>query len=104
MPEGLLLLDTVPVPDPRRARKRIILEGDVPSPMNPPAGCRFHPRCPYAEPSHSQIVPQLEPVADEPEHRAACLLAGDHRRRLWGRLQSGDTPTEAIAATAEDPA
>ncbi|MCK7469789.1 MAG: hypothetical protein MZU95_02525 [Desulfomicrobium escambiense] len=40
----------MPVPDPRRARKRIILEGDVPSPMNPPAGCRFHPRCTEVKP------------------------------------------------------
>ena len=68
------LLSAVPVPDPKlsRTRKRIILEGDVPSPMNPPSGCRFHTRCPYATEKCSQVTPVFR--EHEPGHWAACHL------------------------------
>ncbi len=64
------LLSAVPVPDPGVARKRIILSGDVPSPMNPPPGCRFHTRCPYAEPRCRAEEPLLREL--EPDHFVAC--------------------------------
>jgi oligopeptide/dipeptide ABC transporter ATP-binding protein len=68
------LLSAVPVPDPARKSKRILLEGDVPSPMSPPSGCPFHPRCPIAEKGLcDREVPVLREVA--PGHFASCHLA-----------------------------
>ncbi len=66
------LLSAVPVPDPKveRMRKRLLLTGDVPSPLNPPPGCPFHPRCRHAQPACRVNLPALEEVA--PGHRAAC--------------------------------
>jgi oligopeptide/dipeptide ABC transporter ATP-binding protein len=71
------LLSAVPVPNPDESdqRKQIILAGDVPSPIAPPSGCRFHPRCPKAAPVCVAEDPPLEPrLGDGPEHPAACHL------------------------------
>jgi peptide/nickel transport system ATP-binding protein/oligopeptide transport system ATP-binding protein len=66
------LMSAIPVPDPTASRQRIILEGDVPSPLNPPPGCRFHTRCPLAFDKCSQEEPQLKDYGVE--HYAACWL------------------------------
>ncbi len=70
------LISAVPVPDPvvEEQRKRIILEGDVPSPVNVPPGCRFHPRCPYAIDRCKTEVPAWREL--RPAHFVACHLAG----------------------------
>jgi oligopeptide/dipeptide ABC transporter ATP-binding protein len=64
------LLSAIPIPDPTLSRKRIILSGDVPSPLNPPKGCRFHPRCPEAKEICSQEEPVFHEVSEN--HLAAC--------------------------------
>lgn len=66
------LLSAIPPADPDIKPNRIILEGDVPSPVNPPSGCVFHPRCNYARPECSQEIPTLEEVM--PGHFASCLF------------------------------
>jgi peptide/nickel transport system ATP-binding protein len=66
------LLAAVPVPDPTIQRKRVILAGDVPSPINPPSGCRFHTRCPYAFERCRIEEPLMKQV--RPAHWAACHL------------------------------
>jgi oligopeptide/dipeptide ABC transporter ATP-binding protein len=66
------LLSAVPVPDPRAKKKRIILPGDVPSPITPPPGCRFHTRCPYAEDRCRREEPAMKEV--RPGHLVACHL------------------------------
>ncbi|MFP4056038.1 MAG: ABC transporter ATP-binding protein [Candidatus Brocadiia bacterium] len=69
-PYTIALLSAVPVPDPRVRVKRLVLKGDVPSPLRPPPGCTFHPRCPLAEPICREEPPPLRPVASG--HDAAC--------------------------------
>jgi peptide/nickel transport system ATP-binding protein/oligopeptide transport system ATP-binding protein len=66
------LMSAIPVPNPRLKRQRVILKGDVPSPLNPPRGCRFHPRCPVAVEKCSQEEPEFREVS--PEHWVACWL------------------------------
>ena len=66
------LLSAIPVPDPQHRRDRIILEGDVPSPIQPPPGCHFHPRCPYRMDICSAEQPQLKDIGDN--HWASCFL------------------------------
>ena len=68
------LLSAAPVPDPTRKSKRMVLQGDVPSPINPPSGCSFHPRCPFAEKICSEIEPTLDSVGEK--HGVACHVYG----------------------------
>jgi peptide/nickel transport system ATP-binding protein/oligopeptide transport system ATP-binding protein len=67
------LLSAIPVPDPDRKVERTILSGDVPSPLNPPSGCRFHPRCPIAQQDCSVNEPEFRELV--PEHWVACHYA-----------------------------
>ena len=70
------LLAAIPEPDPRRARPGAPLKGETPSPINPPSGCPFHPRCPYAVEACKKVLPPLDPFQPEPGHaghRAACI-------------------------------
>lgn len=89
MPYTKALISAVPIPDPEieLVRERIVLEGDVPSLVNPGAGCRFHTRCPYAVPECQEEIPDL--VEIKPNHFAACLRI------------SADQPD--IARTAQNP-
>ena len=70
------LMSAIPVPDPNLKRDRIILKGDVPSPLNPPSGCRFHPRCPVAIERCKVDEPLFEEIT--PDHWAACWLAREN--------------------------
>jgi peptide/nickel transport system ATP-binding protein len=70
-PYTLALLSSIPVPDPKAKLKRIILGSEIPSSINPPAGCRFHPRCPFAQKRCREQEPTLEEL--EPDHFVACF-------------------------------
>jgi oligopeptide/dipeptide ABC transporter ATP-binding protein len=72
------LLSAIPVPDPTYQKDRVILQGDVPSPLNPPSGCFFHPRCPIAQPKCKIDAPSLREVGNSAEsHLASCHFPSD---------------------------
>lgn len=73
------LLSAIPIPDPSYRKTRMILKGDVPSPMNPPSGCYFHPRCPMAQENCKGDFPVLRELKKEvsARHEVSCYYAGD---------------------------
>ncbi len=103
MPYTEALLQAIPKPDPRKRSRPVKLPGDVPSPANPPSGCYFHPRCPYAEDICAKERPPLRLVA--PEHWAACHFA--ETLKLKGVPRLADIPdidvVAAVADTGEAP-
>lgn len=72
------LLSAIPIPDPKLKRERIILKGDVPTPINPPSGCRFRTRCPLASEECSQIVPELREITTG--HYSACIKTDGYEK------------------------
>ncbi len=91
------LLKSIPTLYGPREEDLFPIPGTPPSLISPPSGCHFHPRCPYVQPDHTRVDPQLQPLGDEPGHHVACLLESDVRRRLWQQLGAGRTPEEALA-------
>jgi len=91
MPYTKALISAVPVPDPQveEARQRVVLQGDVPSPINPPPGCRFHTRCPYAIQACREHVPPLAEI--KPNHFAACIRISPEEPDIE-RVAPGDAP------------
>jgi peptide/nickel transport system ATP-binding protein/oligopeptide transport system ATP-binding protein len=88
-PYTMALMSAIPRPKPGGRRDRIILKGDVPSPLNPPSGCRFHPRCWMAQDICKQVVPPFEEKS--PNHWSACHFADDVKRSEIGIEQVRET-------------
>ncbi|MHB8491826.1 MAG: oligopeptide/dipeptide ABC transporter ATP-binding protein, partial [Solirubrobacteraceae bacterium] len=77
------LIGSMPKLTGPRLERLDAIGGAPPSPLHPPTGCRFHPRCPHALAECPQVDPELEALADQPAHEVACLLATERRRALW---------------------
>jgi peptide/nickel transport system ATP-binding protein len=99
------LLGSIPSLSGPRQAELLPIPGAPPSLINRPSGCRFHPRCAYAQPEHARSDPALEPVAGQPSHKVACLLGEDQRRRIWSerRGERGAAPEQRSQPSAEPP-
>jgi peptide/nickel transport system ATP-binding protein len=93
------LLRSIPRLDRPRGEMLVPISGRPPSLINRPSGCSFHPRCPYVQPRHRKVDPQLEPVpGNDKHHEVACLLAAQTRKRIWAELDAGHDPDYARQA------
>ena len=102
-PYAAALLSAAPVTDPdlARQRRRMTIEGDIPSPIEPPAGCRFHPRCPLAQDRCRVEEPVLEPSASDPGHVTACHFPIEAAAPAASRpLDIGSAPDGAAGGPA----
>jgi peptide/nickel transport system ATP-binding protein len=97
------LLTSTPRLDTPRDAPLTPIPGRPPSPLHPPAGCRFYPRCAFVAPEHRRVEPSLEPLAGAPGHRVACLLPAATRTRAWAALSAGAAPDAARAAAGVEP-
>ncbi|BBE29986.1 peptide ABC transporter ATP-binding protein [Tepiditoga spiralis] len=79
-PYTVSLMSAIPMPDPEYKKERVILQGDVPSPLNPPSGCRFHTRCPIAKDICSKKEPPLKEIS--PDHFVSCHFPGEFKVKL----------------------
>jgi peptide/nickel transport system ATP-binding protein len=91
------LLKSIPSLSGTRKEQLVPIPGSPPSLINRPPGCHFHPRCPYSQPDHARIDPELQPIPGESTHHVACLLEPSVRERLWTELSAGRTPEQARA-------
>jgi peptide/nickel transport system ATP-binding protein len=98
------LLRSVPRLDAPVGADLVPIPGRPPSLIDPPPGCRFHPRCPYVRERHRTVDPALEPLGARPEHRVACLLPETERQAIWAGLTSGAPEPAADPAGEEHPA
>jgi oligopeptide/dipeptide ABC transporter ATP-binding protein len=101
-PYAQALLSAIPHPDPRKKKARVILEGDVPSPINPPSGCRFHTRCPTCYAPCSKLEPRV--IEARPGHFVRChLYDPDHAPKdqsVWDRLPSASWKAAQVSGAA----
>jgi peptide/nickel transport system ATP-binding protein len=96
------LLRSIPSLDRARDEDLIPVSGRPPSLIHRPSGCHFHPRCPYSQPSHTEIDPRLAAIAGHPEHGVACLLEPAAREQIWAELRRGrDVERAAVSAGVE---
>ncbi len=100
-PYTFALLSSVPTLEPKKSKRRIVLAGDVPSPMNPPAGCRFHPRCPLAMPVCQTVVPR---VLEFGRHLVRCHAVEEEQARVGNDPAALSQAISARMAAAGKPA